>query len=139
MRRAVRLVLTWLLAFALPLQGVATASRAAYATQSADAMTVTTPANSPGADSAAQHWHRHGASPDADDPVGQAAHGANLPGDAGHKCSACASCCLNAVVPTDAICFDAIALPDLFAPLVRATPAAYLTEGLERPPRSLLA
>ena len=55
------------------------------------------------------------------------------------KCSACASCCLNAVVATETITFDTIAHADRFAPLVTAGPVAYVTEGQERPPRTFLA
>ena len=56
-----------------------------------------------------------------------------------HKCSACASCCLNAVVSTEAPSFETAKLSNHFAPLITRTLAAYVTEGLERPPRSFLA
>ena len=62
----------------------------------------------------------------------------DLTQSAAHKCSACASC-LSAVAPTPTVSFGPITLLDVFAPLVASTIAAYVTEGLERPPRPFLA
>lgn len=77
--------------------------------------------------------HRHDASAPSERANADLAHAA------AHKCSACASCCLGAAVPTATLSFEPIALPDFFAPLAARMLAAYVTEGLERPPRTFLA
>jgi hypothetical protein len=129
----------WLLALALPLQGVSAATMLACGTGhhrtgasevSAHAHGHTQTHHAQGGDASA---HEHGtvAQPD----VGKS----DLAKSAAHKCSACASCCLSAVAPTAAVSFEPIILPDVFAPLVASTLAAYVTEGLERPPRRFLA
>jgi len=138
MRRLVLLVLTWLLAVALPVQGVA-ATVAAWGGGHVGRAGAHAP--SPSADSAAHAVHRHHATTtQGNEAPAQPVHGTTkVANDAGHKCSACASCCLNAVVPAEAITFDTIALADDFAPLVTAAPAACVTQRLERPPRIFLA
>jgi len=141
MRRVVRLVLTWLLALALPVQGVAAATMAACGARHAIHAAATAHAASRGIDSAGHHTHRHdAATAHANDARARPLHAATKASDDSvHKCSACASCCLNAVVATATITFDTIARADRFAPLVTAGPAAYVTEGQERPPRTFLA
>jgi hypothetical protein len=138
MRHLVLLVLTWVLAVALPVQGVAATVAACGSRHGGHA---SAHAPSPGADSAAHPAHRHHATTArGNDALAQPVHvTTKVANDAGHKCSACASCCLNAVVPTGAISFDTIALGDDFAPLVTAPPAASVTQRLERPPRTFLA
>jgi len=141
MQRAVRFVLTWLLVLTLPLQGVAAATMAACGSRHSNHAAASGHSRISGAVSAVHHAHgldiahshgHHAADPPAHDRAG-------LVDDDGHKCSACASCCLNAVVPTGGISFGAIELPDLFTALVGSTPAAYMTDGPERPPRRFLA
>jgi hypothetical protein len=56
-----------------------------------------------------------------------------------HKCSACASCCVSAGLASEVISFDPVKLTESFAPLVAYTLAAFVPEGLERPPRLFLA
>ena len=56
-----------------------------------------------------------------------------------HTCSACASCCVGAAVPSQPISFASVKQTDSFAPLGTCSVAAYVTEGLERPPRAFLA
>jgi hypothetical protein len=64
--------------------------------------------------------------------------GAKLP-DAGHKCSACASCCAALALPVRGVELP-FPLPEHFA---RAAPAAevrsFIPGRLERPPRLFLA
>ena len=134
MRRLARLALMFLLAIALPLQGVAAATMIACGS--------------------GPHDHAHAAAHDhhAIDSAGHAdaslhemhvAHShdpkSDLAGSALHKCSACASCCVGAAVPSQAIAFDSVKLTDRFAPLVARSVPAYVSEGLERPPRAFLA
>ena len=56
-----------------------------------------------------------------------------------YKCSACASCCAAAAIPSPPVTLESVSLPEFFAPLEPGGIAAFLTEGLERPPRSVLA
>jgi len=141
MRRVVRLVLTWLLALALPVQGVAAATTAACSTRHVIHAAATAHAASRGIDHGAHDTHRHdAATAPANDARAQPVHAATkVSDDSVHKCSACASCCLNAVVATETLAFDTIAHADRFAPLVTTGPVAYVTEGQERPPRTFLA
>lgn len=68
------------------------------------------------------------------------AEGKGEPGKAtGHKCSACAACCAGAVAPSPSIVFESVKLTDHFAPLVARSIPAFVTEGLERPPRAASA
>ena len=134
MHRLARLALMFLLAIALPLQGVGAATMIACGS--------------------GPHVHAHAVAHDhhAMDSVGHAdagPHGMNmahshggksdLAGSALHKCSVCASCCVGAAVPSRAIAFDTVKLTDRFAPLVARSVPAYVSEGLERPPRAFLA
>ena len=134
MPRLARLALMFLLAIALPLQGMAAATMAACGW--------------------GPHDHVHAVAHDhhAFDSAGRAdasshemhvAHShdgkADLADGALHKCSACASCCVGAAVPSQAIAFDTVKLTDRFAPLVARSVPAYVSEGLERPPRAFLA
>ena len=129
-----RLVLTLLLAIALPLQGMAAAAMIARG--------------------AGFHDHTHAVAHDhhALDPAGHAdagsdemhaahSHGGKADPGGGtlHKCSACASCCVGAAAPSQSITFDTVKLTDRFAPLVARSVPAYVSEGLERPPREFLA
>jgi hypothetical protein len=87
--------------------------------------------------------HSHDADPIAHDHAAHAAHAlpqkTSLAKSVAHKCGACASCCLNAVVPTEAFLFETGKWAHPFASLVTRAIAAYVTEGLERPPRSFRA
>jgi len=129
-----RLALTLLLAIALPLQGMAAAAMIARG--------------------AGSHDHTHAVAHDhhALDPAGHAdagsdemnaahSHGGKADPGGGtlHKCSACASCCVGAAAPSQSITFDTVKLTDRFAPLVARSVPAYVSEGLERPPREFLA
>lgn len=134
MSRVARLALMFLLAIALPLQGMA-------------AVTMIACGSSP-------HDHTHAVAHDhhALDSAGHAdasshemhaahSHGgkADLGGGTLHKCSACASCCVGVAAPSQSITFDTVKLTDRFAPLVARSVPAYVSEGLERPPREFLA
>jgi len=141
MWRVVRFLLAWLLAVALPVQGVSAASMAACGAHHGHV------GSSGGASwhrarAANDHSHLHamGTALPAPAAVADATHAkTTLAKVAAPKCSACASCCASAVVPTEAISFDAVAAADPFPPLIARAPAAYVTEGPDRPPRSFLA
>lgn len=139
MWRVVRLLLMWLLAVALPLQGLSAATMLACGAGEHDHKIAQVASHSHGA---AAPLHTHVTDSTASERA-RADHVAPAKADpvtrVAHKCSACASCCINAVVPAASISFDAVRLPDFFAPLVPHTFAAFVTEGLERPPRLFLA
>ena len=61
--------------------------------------------------------------------------------DAGHskvipKCNVCASCCASMAMVVSDLTFDSVALPESFTPCIPTEIPAFLTEGLERPPRT---
>jgi hypothetical protein len=128
----------WLLALALPVQGVSAATMLAcglgHHKHRASKAPVHSHVHTVG------HVHALAASTNDAGAITGAPQGkTDLGKVAEHKCSACASCCLGAAVPTEVASFDAIQLPQVFASLVARTLPAYLTEGLERPPRTFLA
>jgi len=138
MSRAVKLALMWLLALALPVQGVSAATMLACGLGHHDH--AASEASLHSHSNAVAHEHvsvasSHDGRANTGTPPGKT----DLGKAAGHKCSACASCCLGAAVPSEVISFDAIQLPEVFASFVVRTLPAYLTEGLERPPRTFLA
>ena len=127
MSKMLRIALAWLLAVALPLQGVA-----------AQAMLTCGPAHHQvaathehamhehGAVSAGEHHDQHQAKVVKSSPAG--------------KCSACASCCGAAAMTTATFTVEVI--PPLHAPVVATIPAGKVIEsvgGLDRPPRPFLA
>ena len=132
-------MLMWLLAVALPLQGVSAATMLSCGGEHPAASTSTDPGHALG--HAGSHMHDPMAG--ADHRTASAAHvvsiKSNLGKSAGHKCSACAACCLGAAVPSTTLSFDTIRLTDHFAPLATRTVAAFATGRLERPPRPFLA
>lgn len=139
MRRFFRLAMMLLLALALPVQGVAAAAMISCSAGQHDH----------GAPQVAGHHHpaahamAESHSADASPHVGHAHESHDGKGNLGkgtvHKCSACSSCCVGAAVPSPSIVFESVKLTDHFAPLVARSMPAYLTEGLERPPRAFLA
>ena len=141
MKQVAKLVLMWLLAVALPVQGLSAATMLACSSGHQEPRGVQSPAHlhaekpgphrSPPHDAVAAHSHAAVDDTQADAP--------GLAQRDVHKCSACASCCLNAVVPDEPVTFDCVELPDLFASLVAHSPSAYVTDGPERPPRAVLA
>lgn len=137
MWRVVRLALTWLLALALPLQGLSAATMTAC--HFAPSLATSAPHHD---ETAGAHAHSH--LPDATEHEAVVLDDSHV-GDAGRdtgaeqKCSVCASCCTGATVPSEALSFDAVKLTDFFAPFGSNAIVAYVTEGLERPPRFFLA
>jgi len=88
------------------------------------------------------HPHDHDAVADASDagvdgsqPAGTDHHSLQKLG----KCSACASCCVGAALPGPVLLFDPSVPADTFVPDLSQAVTVFLTGGLERPPRSILA
>lgn len=145
MWRLARIAIMWLLAAAIPLQGVAAATMASCGSAEHGHLHLQRAMHGhEDADAAGPTMHEHA----HDAGVALHVHAQADHSDAGksglahsqfHKCSACASCCANAAVPTQASAFEAVDLADFFTPFVARSVAAYVTEGLERPPRAFLA
>ena len=158
MFRLLRIVLTWLLVLAVPAQGFAAASMPNCGAGHHGAVAGSTQTehghgSRPYGDAAASHavsGHDeavavHAGADDTDaavapgDPqaVSAAAHGLHE-GKTG-SCSACASCCTAAVLPSAASTFEAAPAPEVFPLPAPPGVAAFLTDGPERPPRAFLA
>ena len=140
MQRLVRLALMVLLAIALPMQGFAAATMISCGAGQHE--------HAPGQGLAHSHAgagavHPHSHASEADSHAGAFDHSAagktDIAKSGMHKCSACASCCTSAAVPSRAIVFSSVKLPDHYAPLAARSVPAPVTEGLERPPRAVLA
>ena len=125
MWRIARLALTWLLALALPLQGLSAATMMAcsdggHATASVGAID-----------------HGHSGAMSHDHSAAGPAHTDKTDSGKGakHRCSVCASCCTTAVASPGGIAFAPIRSTFRFAPLATHSIAAHVSDGLERPPR----
>jgi hypothetical protein len=105
------LLVTCLLAAALPLQGVA----------------ATTMPGCPPPEPHSAH-HAHGIDADSHE-VASTATASDT------KCSACAACCVTAALPVRLQAFEPSPPSHAFAPLHTAPSPVFLTGGLERPPR----
>ena len=149
MSRIGRIVVMWLLALAVPVQGFAAASMVGCASAHPGAAhshaigmhqhTVDMPQHShdsaTAADGTAHAGHQHHA---------DARHGGDPQGHAGAKlskasCSACASCCTSAALPAALVVFEATAAPDAFDSPAPQALASFISGGPERPPRAFLA
>jgi hypothetical protein len=142
MRRAMRLVLAFVLAAAIPLQSMAAATMALCgpvhsSIRSADALMTL---HHPGAES---HHHGHqlhqhaSGSPDVQRHLHHADAGPDKLSKS--KCSVCASCCFGAAMPSPALVFNSVVTTEFFAPAVSIDAPAFVTAGPERPPRTFLA
>lgn len=141
-RRLLRVVLAWLLAVALPLQGYAV-----------HAMSACGPAHTSmiGARAAAPSHHHDGAAQGLEaeehDHAAMVHHGATAAPDAqtedphgtAGKCAACASCCHAVAITTSVLQTDVVRLVPVYVATVPTAHARVLTGGLERPPRAALA
>ena len=132
MRRAIGVFVIWLLAIALPAQGLAAATMLHCAPQRSHATSSAHPGHE---HLGAATSHHHASEHDAVDQgyAGDGKHNVKTPL---HKCSACATCCIGLALPS-----AAQAMPEpLAAPTARPEPAvvhaAFLTSGPDRPPRT---
>lgn len=140
MQRLARLAVTFLLAIALPMQGMAATTMISCGSGPHPHGQAQTDSPEHHGD-VAGHWHSHAA--EASSPVTEVDHGHGGKSDLAkgtlHKCSACASCCTGVAVPSHTVAFDSVKLTDQFSPLAARSVPAYVSEGLERPPRAFLA
>jgi len=141
MWRFARLAVMWLVAMALPLQGLSAATMltCGFGPHDHAPSHMTYQVSHDGIAEANDHGHASEASPHRHASLDDGAGKASLDFDVSQKCSACATCCTSAVVYSEIVSFDAVKLTDFFAPLVARSIAAYVTEGLERPPRTVIA
>jgi len=137
MHWVVRSLLIWLVAFAVPLQGVAAASlrhcMPAHERMHAAGAHEHHPHAMP------SHDHVHPvASSSGGDTHDAGSHKAQDTFKAG-KCSACAACCVALGLPADSVQIPVVP-GDAFVAKVRVTqPPSFVPGGLDRPPRTHLA
>ena len=134
MRSTFRLLLLWLMAVALPLQGFAAAG-AQHCVPMHERMQVVE------AHDLGHGDHHHAAAVDADAQAEPLDHPVpESPAKTGaFKCSACAACCVALGLPASATELPGQPAGGLQPLAPKATEAAFLTDGLERPPRTVLA
>lgn len=130
MRPLLRLLLSCLLLLALPLQGLAAGARlhcgSAHGPEAAHAGMHASHEAHHHHDGAAAHEHTGHDSP--------AGHDASSAGP--DSCSACALCCHALALPVAAWPLDATTPPRAVAQAPAAPPPQFLTDRLERPPRT---
>lgn len=135
MRLVVRCLLIWLMALAVPLQGMAAASLrhclpAHERAQAGDA------AHAEGHSHAVQsHSHHPGDEAAAHDAGPHKAADSFKAG----KCSACAACCVALGLPEDAVQVPVVPADAFIARLGVTAPLSFVPGGLDRPPRTHLA
>ena len=127
-----RAALTWLVAAALPMQGVAAATMLHCGQDSTQAAKSHEVASAAGAAAvvAAHHPHHEMNSSDATRPAGREV--SSTPS----KCGVCAACCIAAALVADVHSFDPEAPAAAFAPALAHIAPVFLTGGPERPPRA---
>ncbi len=140
----------WLIALAIPVQGIAAASMVACGPihsemalhDSGSELTSHGHAVPEHGMAPAAHAHLHAAveSSGADlPPEGSDISGHDLDGLAKFTCSSCASCCASTALPPSLVAFEPSRAPLVFPTSLIAPCDTFLTGGLERPPRSFLA
>ena len=149
MSHILRITVMWFLALAVPVQGFAAASMIGcgpghHGTAGSHshaigmhehALGVQQSHDSDGAEMAQADHHHH---------ADAASHGDQHKAHADAKfskasCSACASCCTSAALLSTPLVFEATDAPDSFVILAPHRVASFVSGGLERPPRSVLA
>ena len=149
MLRVLRITLMWLVALAVPIQGYAAATmlgcgpehhRMAGLQSQAAAADGSDPAvkqHSPDAHAGMVGDHPHGDSAEPSHAHVLKTHGSS--GKVGKgACTPCASCCVVAALPATMVVFQPVPLVEFFVPLAARSVASFVTEGPERPPRSIL-
>lgn len=146
MLRVLRITLMWLVALAVPVQGYAAVTMLGCGPGHHDSAVSQSPVAIAGGNDVAVSPHSHESHAvlagqrlhdDAAEP--DHAHALKSHGKAGKgPCTPCASCCVVAALPATTLVFQAIPLLDFFVPLAPRGMVSFLTEGPERPPRSVL-
>jgi hypothetical protein len=150
MSRFLRIMVMWLLALAVPVQGFAAASMVGCGTghhgaagwhshaigMHEHAVGVPQHSHDADADGMAQAGHQHHANDTHQGDDHKAHSGAKF---SKASCSACASCCTSAALPTEIVVFEPANAPDAFVSLSPQPVASFVSGGPERPPRFFLA
>ncbi|MDE2626847.1 MAG: hypothetical protein KGL99_06810 [Burkholderiales bacterium] len=133
-----RTAFVWLMLFALPLQGYAAATLL-HCGPSHHRAVAAAPA---GAHDQAMHGDDHAAGHTGADGAGASAGVGDDGASLGHldklsksKCSACASCCVGAALPTATLEFAAVAGAFVPTPFVPVSRVGFYTDSPDRPPR----
>ena len=138
MRRVIWPFVIWLLAIALPAQGLAAATMLHCAPQRSDAVPAAHAGHEHHGAAAAQHHHGaasdHAAAGATDAETGSDNMTTQL-----QKCSACATCCIGLALPSSAQPVPGPLATPTARPEPAAVHAAFLTSGPDRPPRTLRA
>jgi len=156
MSRLLRILLLWLATLAVPIQGFAAATMLHCGPSHSGSSAAGTAQTSPVQTNGNQHVHAveepHGAhsdpatsdvqtavhdDADAHDGVGTTV--ADLHQLSKSKCVSCSACCSATALPATPIPLDSPALAESFVTARPVSAAVFLTDGLERPPRSFLA
>ncbi|WP_341887961.1 hypothetical protein [Variovorax sp. YR752] len=134
MRSVFRILLLWLMAVALPLQGFA-ATGAQHCAPMHERMQVME------AHDLGHGDHHHAAAVDVDVQAEALDHPMPDPAakTGAFKCSACAACCVALGLPVSAMELPGLPADGLQPSAPEAGIVAFLTDGLERPPRTVLA
>ena len=158
MEQLLRTVLIWLVALAIPAQGMAAAAMLHYCPGHHAASVAQPKVRAQPGDlwlapaDAATHSHarhravdvdaagdtgKHAASPDTADTAqgGEATFATKAVGSTNQKCSACASCCAGLALPRAAVVPPAIDPVRGVSVLPRSWAASIVIDGPERPPR----
>lgn len=136
MTRVWQFVLTCLLGLALPVQGFGYSMTGCGPAHHGPALSHAQEArHHEGSATGHESDHAQGSS-SADSSQHKHSHEGKAKTD---KCSACASCCSATALPSVPVVLTSPVLKDRFAPFALNGVAAFLSEGLERPPRSILA
>ena len=154
MLRALRITLMWLIAVAVPVQGSAALAMLGCAPghhggMARTQMTMADPSShdadpaSLGAIAEEVRNHSHDSHPhDAGAPHDHSgsleAHG-SVHKVAKGNCTPCASCCVVAALPAAMVHFEPLPRVDIFVLTAPSSVSSFLADGLERPPRLLLA
>ena len=143
MRRVIWPFVIWLLALAVPTQGLAAATMLHCAPAGGGAAGTAAHGSHDHAGSAPHH-HGSAAADDAHShaghPAAAADHGASgdTPSPGVHKCSACAACSVGLGLPSAAYVTPGAAAATAVLPAPAAPHVAFFTSGPDRPPRALL-
>ncbi|MED5622383.1 hypothetical protein [Ideonella sp. BN130291] len=129
MRTLARLLALWLIAVALPIQGVAAATMLHCAGMPSHEAAVA----GPGDHHEGHGGHHHAGA--ATEPAGDA-HATHHPAGGKHSCSACASCCSATALPAMPLLLVSQGVTEPLTPDPERPLVAFLTGGPERPPRT---
>jgi hypothetical protein len=146
MWRFLRTAVMWLVAFALPLQGLAAATMIScgpghngmVAAKAAPSVAVHEHATHHAAAGAAHAEASPALADSGISAAGSTAEVGKLHQLAKFKCSACAACCVATALPSSIVSFDPPKHTPILVPATAALIAPFLTGGLERPPRPYL-